>query len=194
MGHFAQLAEARVTRVERLVPRMIESFKASTLAPFHASVDALTLRVKAFESRQRRPSRYQLWKPNIAGLHQDINYLKSVDFNDIIRMAYDGDAPRTSKIPPATTRMYKWEMQSPHMGYAETEEKLVTIKERVEKEYIFGNLPNLVGPIVLLETQISSVETPKQPPQDLALLVLLRLLRALMPSIGRCSEYWYLYI
>lgn len=75
------------------------------------------------------------------------------------------------------------------MGYAETEEKLVTIKERVEKEYIFGNLPNLVGPIVLLETQISSVETPKQPPQDLALLVLLRLLRALMPSIGRCSEY-----
>lgn len=43
-------------------------------------------------------------KVNIAGLRQNVDYLKSLDFNYMMRIDNDGGAPPTLNIPLATTR------------------------------------------------------------------------------------------
>lgn len=100
-GCLDQLSDVQVTRVDRSVHGIIKSARAGTLASLQTSIDSLTLRVRACERRQGRTIEIQSMKAYIAGLCQDMDYLKSIDFNDLMRMT--DDVHMTSKIFSTTT-------------------------------------------------------------------------------------------
>uniref|UniRef100_M1DPF7 Polyprotein protein n=1 Tax=Solanum tuberosum TaxID=4113 RepID=M1DPF7_SOLTU len=122
---------------------MIESDMAVALVPLHAFIDTLTLRVTSCESRQGLQSKITALRADIVGLHQDVDYLMSVDFNNLMRMADEGGSPANS-IPPTTTR----------------DEDLAAAQEREEEDSIFGNLSSLVENVVQLATKTLPTETP----------------------------------
>uniref|UniRef100_M1DIK5 Polyprotein protein n=1 Tax=Solanum tuberosum TaxID=4113 RepID=M1DIK5_SOLTU len=99
MGHLAQSADVRATRLEREVPCMIEAVILDALTPLRASIDDLTARVTACESRQRESS----------------------------ETADNVDAPETSGIPLNTSRDIHQEETAVDESDAETDEEQIDI-------------------------------------------------------------------
>ncbi|KAG5585158.1 hypothetical protein H5410_045592 [Solanum commersonii] len=83
MGHLSHSANVRVTLLERFVSLIIET-----------SIDTLTTRVKACESRLGETFEILALKGG--------DYLKSTDFTSLLEVADDLDAPETSEIPLTT--------------------------------------------------------------------------------------------
>ncbi|KAG5631666.1 hypothetical protein H5410_003383 [Solanum commersonii] len=92
MGHMAYSNDVRVTRLERFSTWMIESAIIAALTPLQTSIDILTMRVEACESRQEETSEVTTLK------------YESTDFTSLLEANGDVDTPETSDIPPATTK------------------------------------------------------------------------------------------
>uniref|UniRef100_M1DTH3 Integrase core domain containing protein n=1 Tax=Solanum tuberosum TaxID=4113 RepID=M1DTH3_SOLTU len=92
-------------------------------------------------NRQGRSSEVPTLQADVAGLRRDVDYLKSVDFNDLMRTTEDRDAPGEAAVADAD---------------AETDEELTAAQE---EQNIFGNLSDLVGTIVHPVIQASHAET-----------------------------------
>uniref|UniRef100_M1DV18 Polyprotein protein n=1 Tax=Solanum tuberosum TaxID=4113 RepID=M1DV18_SOLTU len=120
---------------------MIERAIAAALSPIQTSINALTLRVTIYASKQGKSSEVPCLQADVAGLWRDVDYLKSIDFNDLMRTNEDRDAP----------------------GEAATVDGDVAVDEEMtaaqEEKNIFGNLSNLVGTVVHPVIQASHVET-----------------------------------
>uniref|UniRef100_M1DQR7 Polyprotein protein n=1 Tax=Solanum tuberosum TaxID=4113 RepID=M1DQR7_SOLTU len=120
---------------------MIKSAIAAALAPLQTSIDALTLKVTTCERRQGRSSEVSALQADVASLRRDVDYLKSIDFNDLMIATEDRDAPGEAAAADAD---------------AETDEELTAAKE---EQNIFGNLSDLVGTFVHPVIQASHAKT-----------------------------------
>lgn len=97
----------------------------------------------------------------IIGLQHDLDYVKFVDFNDLMWMDDDGGAPATSNIPPTINGIYRWDMQQPQM---QMHRIVVAAQEQETRDHqkdqsIFGNFSDLLWTVVQSATQTSPVET-----------------------------------
>jgi len=152
MGRLAYSADVRATRLERSIPEMIDSAILTALTPVRNTVDELTARVTACESRQGETPEVSALKAEIAELKKDVAYLKATDFTTLMRGADDKDIPETSGIPPTTPG----DVQKDDAGHAEseteTDEEQVAVHDKVlsesQEDIIFRDLPNLVEMVV----------------------------------------------
>uniref|UniRef100_M1DBB2 Polyprotein protein n=1 Tax=Solanum tuberosum TaxID=4113 RepID=M1DBB2_SOLTU len=96
--------------------------------------------------KQERSSKVQALQDDVAGLRRDVDYLKCVDFNDLMRTTEDRDSPGEAAAADAD---------------AETDEELTTAHE---EQNIFGNLSDLVGTVVHPVIQASHAETSTTAP------------------------------
>ncbi|KAK4737887.1 hypothetical protein R3W88_001584 [Solanum pinnatisectum] len=151
MGHLDLLADVRATKLERSVPWMIEAAILDALTHLQISIDTLTTRVEACESRQRETSEVTALKAEVADLRKDVDYLKSTDFTSLLEAADDLDAP---EIPLATTKDVYRDEAAVDESDAKTDDKLIEIR----KESIYGNLPDLEETIVQSVIQTSLIE------------------------------------
>uniref|UniRef100_M1DC98 Polyprotein protein n=1 Tax=Solanum tuberosum TaxID=4113 RepID=M1DC98_SOLTU len=147
----AYSADVKDTRLERSVPEKIDSAILTTLAPIRNTIDELTARVTACESRQGETPEVSTLKAKIVKLKKDIAHLKATHFTALMRGADDKYIPETSGISPTTPG----DVQKDDAGNAESD--IETDEEQSA-------------------TQTVPAETSTAAPVDLALLVCLRLL------------------
>ncbi|KAG5586401.1 hypothetical protein H5410_046835 [Solanum commersonii] len=159
MGNPAYSANVRATLLERYVPLMIEATILATLTPLQTSMDTLTTRVKAYESRHAGNSEILSLKVKVAELKKDVDYLKSTDFNLFIGVADDLDAPQTSEMPLATTGDVLMDEITNDESNAKIDEEQIAIQEKS----IYRDLPDLAkakGAMVNVVMQASLADTP----------------------------------
>uniref|UniRef100_M1DKW1 Late blight resistance protein n=1 Tax=Solanum tuberosum TaxID=4113 RepID=M1DKW1_SOLTU len=141
IGRLAYSADVRATRLERSVLEMINSAILIALTPVRNTVDELTARVTACESRQGETPEVLALKVEIGELKKDIAYLKATNFTTLMRVADDTDISKTYGIPPTTIG----DVQKDDPGHAK-------------------DLPNLVEIVVKLATQTVPAEPPTTAP------------------------------
>ncbi|XP_015167114.1 MICOS complex subunit MIC60-like [Solanum tuberosum] len=152
MGQLAYSADVGVSRLERSIPGMIENAILIALTPLRNTVDDLTARVTACESRHGETPEVSTLKAEITELKKDVAYLKATDFTTLMQGVDEKDTPETSRIPPATTgdvqRDDAWNGESE----TETNEERIAVRDEVVREShddsIFRDLPNLVEMVV----------------------------------------------
>uniref|UniRef100_M1DQQ3 Putative plant transposon protein domain-containing protein n=1 Tax=Solanum tuberosum TaxID=4113 RepID=M1DQQ3_SOLTU len=96
MGRFAQLVDTWATRVERSISGMIKGAILAALTPLKSSVEPLTVRFTASESRQGESFEVTVLKAEVADLRKDIDYRKYTNFSTLIGKADNLDAPDIS--------------------------------------------------------------------------------------------------
>ncbi|KAG5619769.1 hypothetical protein H5410_004987 [Solanum commersonii] len=116
MGHLAHSADERATLLEVAVP--------------------------SCEHRQGKSSEVTTLKAEVANMIKDIDYLKSTDFNSLLKAANDVNAQHSSEIPPITTKNMSRDDVVVHESEIETDEEQIEVS-------IYGDLPNLEESIVL---------------------------------------------
>ncbi|KAG5576752.1 hypothetical protein H5410_056886 [Solanum commersonii] len=146
--------DVRATRLERSIPRMIDSAILTELAPLRTTIDHLPARVTACESRQGETPEVSALKAKIAKLKKDVAYLKATDFTTLMQGEDDRGAPETSGIPPVTTRDVQRDDARHAELETETNEEQLALHDEVvsesQEDNIFRDLPNLVEMVVRL--------------------------------------------
>ncbi|KAK4733879.1 hypothetical protein R3W88_008140 [Solanum pinnatisectum] len=144
MGHLAQLADVRATRLEADVPWVIEATILAALTPLRDSIHDLIARFTACESRHGESSEVTTLEDEVADIRKDMDYLKSSDFTSLLEAADDDDDPEISKIPSTTT-------EDVHRDVTTTDERGEEIDEEqieVREDSIYKDLPDLEETIV----------------------------------------------
>ncbi|KAK4707298.1 hypothetical protein R3W88_033145 [Solanum pinnatisectum] len=155
MGHLAHLADVRATRLEGSILWMIEAAILAALSPLQTSIDTLTTRVEACESKQGETSEVMTLKVEVANLRKDVDYLKSTNYTSLLEVVDDVDAPETLEIPPATTGDVHRDDTTVDESETETDEEQIEVREDI----IYGDLPYLEETIVQSVIQTSLTET-----------------------------------
>ncbi|KAG5576724.1 hypothetical protein H5410_056858 [Solanum commersonii] len=157
MGQLAYSADVRVTRLERSIPKMIDSAILSALTPFRASVDDLATRVVAYESKHGRTSEALALKVKVTDLRKDVDYLKSTDFTSLLQVADDENAPETSGIPLATIGDMQRGGTANEKSNAETDEKLIAPVIQTSPTETSTTAPSGSGTAIPSKERIKSV-------------------------------------
>ncbi|KAG5585181.1 hypothetical protein H5410_045615 [Solanum commersonii] len=116
---------------------MIEAAIFAAPTPFRTSIDTLTERIEACESRKGETSEVMALKVEVADLRKDVDYLKSTNFTSLLVAADDVDSRETSVIPPATTGDVHSHGTIVDESEAETDEEQIDIIPLVN--FVCGN-------------------------------------------------------
>ncbi|XP_049391521.1 uncharacterized protein LOC125855914 [Solanum stenotomum] len=136
IGHLADSADVRATRLERDVQFMIEAGILASLTPLQTSIDTFTMRVEACDSGKGETSKVTAFETKVADLRKDVDYLKSTDFTSLLEAADDLVSPETSEIPLTTTG----DVQRDEAAVDESDAKTDEDKIERQEESIYEDL------------------------------------------------------
>ncbi|KAG5575864.1 hypothetical protein H5410_055998 [Solanum commersonii] len=128
---------------------------SAALTPLQTSIDTLTTRVEACESRHGETSEIMALKAKVEDLRNDVDYMKSTDFTSLLEAIDDLDAPETLEIPPTTIEDIHRDEAVVDESDAETNEKQIERRE----ESINRDLLDLKEMIMQSVIQTSLIET-----------------------------------
>ncbi|XP_049394682.1 uncharacterized protein LOC125858970 [Solanum stenotomum] len=152
MGHLAQFADVCASRLEVVVPRMIERAIDAVFTPLKALIDALTTRVEVFERGHGASEEVTALKADVSELRKDVDHLKSIDFTSLFGTMKIPDDPSIdilaySEVPTATTG----DEVRVDVVVAETDEEQFGVHEDV----VFDDLADLESAMVDSAVQAS---------------------------------------
>ncbi|KAG5590393.1 hypothetical protein H5410_040907 [Solanum commersonii] len=106
--HLAPFADVRASRLEAVVPWIIERAISAALTPLWTLIDALTFRLETFERGYGVTTEVKVLKADVSELWKDVDHLKSTDFTSLFVSAEipgvaGVDVPGSCDMPPATT-------------------------------------------------------------------------------------------
>ncbi|KAG5631382.1 hypothetical protein H5410_003099 [Solanum commersonii] len=100
IGKLAHSADCRTTKLEALIPSMIQTALADAVTPLSATIDTLASRIMVCECSQGDTKEVMALKAAIAALCNDVDQLKSTDMSMIFGTV---DILDVQNMPPATT-------------------------------------------------------------------------------------------